>query len=128
MAKPLVLKAVLLGKCPRCRQGNMFVKPIHSIVGFQKMHEHCPYCGLRFAVEPGFFFGAMYVSYAFTVGILFGTGIVLYHLFGDPPLWVYLVTVPLIVLLTTPYIFKYSRILFLYLFGGVKFDEKFSRN
>jgi uncharacterized protein (DUF983 family) len=32
--------------------------------GFPKMHERCPTCGLKFEREPGYFLGAMYVSYA----------------------------------------------------------------
>jgi uncharacterized protein (DUF983 family) len=37
-----------------------------------KMHDHCSECGLRYKVEPNFFFGAMYVSYGLAVfaGIL----------------------------------------------------------
>ena len=31
--------------------------------GFPKMHERCPTCGLKFEREPGYFLGAMYVSY-----------------------------------------------------------------
>ncbi len=27
------------------------------------MHDECPSCGLRFNREPGYFLGAMYVSY-----------------------------------------------------------------
>ena len=32
-----------------------------------KMHEHCGNCGLKYKIEPNFFFGAMYVSYALAV-------------------------------------------------------------
>lgn len=32
-----------------------------------KMHEHCSHCGLKYKIEPNFFFGAMYVSYALAV-------------------------------------------------------------
>ena len=31
------------------------------------MQPTCEYCGLKYAKEPGFFFGAAYVSYALTV-------------------------------------------------------------
>jgi len=34
------------------------------------MKEKCTDCGLRFMIEPAFFYGAMYVSYG--VGIAFG--------------------------------------------------------
>ena len=35
-----------------------------------KMHEHCSRCGLKYKIEPNFFFGAMYVSYG--LAIIFG--------------------------------------------------------
>ena len=31
------------------------------------MHEHCPVCGLKFEREPGYFMGAMYISYGLTL-------------------------------------------------------------
>ena len=31
------------------------------------MHERCPVCGLKFEREPGYFVGAMYMSYALTL-------------------------------------------------------------
>jgi uncharacterized protein (DUF983 family) len=33
------------------------------------MHENCSHCGLHYKIEPSFFYGAMYVSYALTVAI-----------------------------------------------------------
>jgi uncharacterized protein (DUF983 family) len=34
------------------------------------MYGRCVVCGLRFEREPGYFLGAMYVNYAFTVAIV----------------------------------------------------------
>lgn len=31
------------------------------------MHPACPVCGLKFEREPGYFLGAMYVSYALSI-------------------------------------------------------------
>ena len=36
------------------------------------MNEVCPACGLRFEREPGYFLGAMYISYAMAVPLLAG--------------------------------------------------------
>lgn len=38
--------------------------------GALRMHERCPVCDLRFEREPGYFVGAMYVSYALSVPIV----------------------------------------------------------
>ena len=88
------------------------------------MHKTCPYCGQKFEVEPGFFIGAMYVSYAMSVGLLLTSGLVLYHLFDDPELWVYLTVVTLLVISFLPFMFRYSRVLYLYWFGGVNYRQK----
>jgi hypothetical protein len=35
-----------------------------------KMPEHCPVCGQRFELEPGFYFGTGYVSYGLSIMVL----------------------------------------------------------
>jgi uncharacterized protein (DUF983 family) len=52
---------ILRQRCPRCRTGNIFRYSIFR--GFAKMYERCPVCDLKFDREPGYFLGAMYVSY-----------------------------------------------------------------
>ncbi|MFA0960541.1 DUF983 domain-containing protein [Roseivirga sp. BDSF3-8] len=126
MAKRSKLLAIAGGKCPRCREGNMFKNSLLHVTKFDKMHKECPNCGLVFEREPGFFFGAMYVSYAFTMGILLTTAFVLYNFFDDPELIVYVLTVPAIVILLLPPIFRFSRVLYLHAFGGVSYDPKYS--
>ena len=127
MQKKSVLYAILNHKCPRCRRGDLFrysltQKP-HK---FTDTHKACPHCQLVYEREPGFFFGAMYVSYALTMAVLLGTAFILYNFFGDPELIVYITAVPAMVLLLLPLIFRYSRTLFLHGFGGISYDEKFA--
>ena len=59
---------ILRQRCPRCRTGNIF--PYSVFRGFPRMHERCPACGLKFEREPGYFLGAMYVSYGLGIGII----------------------------------------------------------
>lgn len=114
--------AIIQTKCPRCRQGDLFQYSLINYRKFHKMHEHCPECRLRYEVEPGFFFGAMYVSYAFIVGIVVVTSLALYFILDNPSVWVYLGAVYAVILLTLPLIFRYSRVLYLYWFGGVAYE------
>lgn len=125
MKKSSSTSAILQGKCPRCRQGKMFPYKVTDLSGFSKMNEKCEKCGLKFEVEPGFFIGAMYVSYAFGVAIMVTVGVALSVLF-DPGVWDYLVAVSLITIILLPVTFRYSRILFLHWFGGIDFDPKYS--
>ena len=62
----------------------MFANPPFHWKDFTLMLETCPHCGLRFHVEPGFFIGAMYISYVFIVGIIGTTAVVLVNFFEDP--------------------------------------------
>jgi uncharacterized protein (DUF983 family) len=125
MAIRSVLSAMVGKRCPRCRQGNMFIYPAYNLKKFDRMYEHCPVCGFRYEIELGFFWGAMYMSYGLSVGIVALVGVGLYFLANDPPIWVYLVAVTVITLLLTPLMFRYARVLMLYLFGSVSYDPKF---
>jgi len=65
------LNSILNGNCPRCQSESMYInKNPFNILTAAKMHEKCSHCGQHYMIEPGFFYGAMYVSYA--VGIAFG--------------------------------------------------------
>lgn len=116
--------AIIEAKCPKCRQGDLFPHSPFSMTKFDKMNSHCPKCNFRFEVEPGFFIGAMYVSYAIVIGVMVTVGAVLYLLFDNPPNWVYLISFPTAIILLLPFIFRYSRVLYLYAVGGVTYKDK----
>ncbi len=113
MANVSRLQAVLNGLCPRCRQGQVFKYPFYSLRHFDDMHELCPHCHLQFEVEPGYFTGAMYVSYAISGGVALVLGFLLFYLFGDPEGWVYAATIAPIMVLIAPVNFRFSRIVWL---------------
>ncbi|MBS1486426.1 MAG: DUF983 domain-containing protein [Bacteroidetes bacterium] len=84
-----------------------------------EMNRVCKKCEAPFEPEPGFYFGAMYISYAFTIALFIAVSLVLYH-FYDPPDWVYFTAIVALSILFIPVSFRYSRILFLYCFGGLR--------
>lgn len=100
----------------------MFKYPLSRISKFIQMHETCPNCGFRFEIEPGFFFGAMYISYAVSVALFAVIGFIIFQITNDPPFWSYTLVMPGVVILLTPVTFRFSRVLFLHLFGGVKYE------
>lgn len=115
--------AVLNGLCPRCRQGKIFSKPFYSPMGFDIMFEHCPHCGLRYEVEPGYFIGAMYVSYAVSGGVALVLGFMMFYLFGDPAGWVYAGVIAVALILIVPVNFRISRVVWLHYVAGIKYQE-----
>ncbi|RSK24368.1 DUF983 domain-containing protein [Hymenobacter metallilatus] len=86
----------------------------------------CPVCGQAYEPEPGFYWGAMYISFAFSTAIMLVVGFAVYHLLHDPDTWVYITAVAVVALVLTPLSLRYSRTLMLYLFGGVTYDKRYS--
>jgi len=63
--------SVFNNKCPRCHEGDFFkYKSGTNIRHFAEMHDYCPVCNLSYIQEPGYYYGAMYVSYAINVAIM----------------------------------------------------------
>jgi uncharacterized protein (DUF983 family) len=62
------VNSILTGSCPKCQNENMYMdsNPYH-LGKVLKMHENCSHCGLKYQIEPSFFYGAMYVSYGVNV-------------------------------------------------------------
>ncbi len=96
------LAAILRLRCPRCLEGAFWR-------GFLTMNAVCPTCGLVYEREPGYFTGAMVVSYALAVPVLGGIVIALMAIGG-------LDAVPALLigdtayLAVVPFIFRYSRV------------------
>lgn len=124
--KPKAL-AVLQGKCPQCREGNLFTHSAYNLGNFTKVNEHCSNCGVQFEREPRFFDGAMYISYALSVGLFLVSAFIIYMLFHPVSENVYLIAIISEVFLLYPLMFRYSRIFYLYIFGGLKFKTELER-
>ena len=88
------------------------------------MNNSCPHCNVRLEPEPGFYQGAMYVSYGFTVAILVAVSIVLYYFAGNPSEWTYIGITIALLFLFAPLNYRYSRILYLYMFGDLRKKKK----
>lgn len=79
---PGVLKLIAC-KCPRCRQGDMFMTTNpYRLKSFMKMHENCSVCGEYFDKEPGFYYGSSYVSYALSIALSAATFIAWWMIIG----------------------------------------------
>lgn len=73
------LYSIFTGTCPRCQQERMYVsKNAYQMSDTLKMHEKCSHCGLKYKIEPSFFYGAMYVSYGVGVAVAVAAFIISY--------------------------------------------------
>ena len=124
MADPSKLHAMINARCPNCHEGRLFKYKWWNLLNFAQMHENCPHCDLRYEVEPGFFYGAMYISYAFTVGIMLVGGIVVFNFFNDPPAMGYVVPITIFSLVMVPFNFRTARVIFIHLFSGITYEQE----
>jgi len=97
--------AVLRLRCPRCLRGRVWRS-------FLTMNERCPECGLVFEREPGYFTGAMVVSYVVAVPT-FGL-IVIGLLVAGLDTAVALLAGGALYLGLAPFILRYSRVIWLH--------------
>lgn len=125
MSQVNLLQALAQSKCPRCRKGNIFQYSALNLTSFHKMNTYCPHCEVQLEPEPGFYQGAMYVGYGFTVAVTVIVSILLYYFFGNPSEWIYIGIIIGIMTLAIPLNYRYSRVLYLYMFGGIRFDKRF---
>ena len=119
---PSKFSSILKCKCPTCRTGEIFTHPAASWSDYNKMNEYCPVCGLRYELEIGFFWGAMYVGYAFNVALSVNVGIAVYLFGHNPDVWVYMSAIIVGIALTYRLNFRYARVLLLHMFAP-KFDK-----
>ncbi len=124
MADSSLLPSLLKMNCPRCRRGKVFKNQNpYNLRHVGEMHDLCPNCNLNFRPEPGFYFGGAVISYPLM--ILWNViALIFYYLltgniFDHPILLMSILA--FVTLLAAPVVFRYSRIIFLYIL--VKHEE-----
>jgi len=87
------------------------------------MHERCPTCGLKFEREPGYFLGAMYVSYALALVTITVLAVALWLALN----WSVQKAVVVAILIFIPLAFPltlFARVLWIYLDQAVDPDTR----
>tara|TARA_B100000378_G_scaffold278209_1_gene280657 strand:+ start:205 stop:549 length:345 start_codon:yes stop_codon:yes gene_type:complete len=107
---------VVKGKCPNCKKGDIFeTKGNIFLFRMPKMNERCEKCNFKFEKETGFFFGAMFVSYALAVAEMIASLIIFWVLIDLSPLIVFLI-IALVAFISSTFNFRVSRSIWIYLF------------
>ncbi|HIP31443.1 MAG TPA: DUF983 domain-containing protein [Crocinitomicaceae bacterium] len=120
------LYSILKMKCPQCHEGDFFISHPYDLKKAGELHETCSVCHIKYSKEPGFYYGAMYVSYALTVA-LFVTMWTSFNLFFDNVsvgLQIFLIITATILL--TPYLYALSKIIWANFF--IKYDRERKSN
>ncbi|MBB2151134.1 DUF983 domain-containing protein [Pedobacter gandavensis] len=117
MKKTSKLYAVVHGKCPQCRRGDIFSGSMYGF-NIQRTNTNCSHCGFRFEIEPGYFYAAMYVSYAMNCAEMISLGVAAYVLSGGwldyDSFWMYITVIFTGCLILAPFNYRYSRVMLLH--------------
>ena len=110
-------------KCPRCHEGDLFPTPFDFSTAF-KMHDRCANCDQTFMPEPGFYYGAMFISYIGTGFLCLAIVGILILGFGMSINSAFLVLIAIMALLFIT-VFRISRSIWINLM--VKYSPKYSK-
>jgi len=111
MKKGSKLYSILNNKCPRCHEGAFFIyENAYNMKNFAKMNKSCPVCGQNYEPEPGYYYGAMYVSYGLNVAILVAVWVATAVLFEDMSSWWFVFWAGLTGITLAPLTFRLARL------------------
>lgn len=123
MIVPEIIYSTTANKCARCHKGKVFENNNpYSFKNALTMKESCSECNLKYEREPGFFYGALYVSYALMSGIF-----IIWFL--ADLLWIHMDAVTLAIIVAStmlalfPVVYRSARIIWLNFF--IRFDKKY---
>ncbi|MFD2725343.1 DUF983 domain-containing protein [Hyunsoonleella rubra] len=116
------LYSILTGSCPKCHQESMYSnKNAYVFSETLKVNERCSHCNTKYRIEPSFFYGAMYVSYA--VGIAFAVAaFFISNLFLGANLKITFISIVGTLIVFMPIIMRLSRNIWINMF--MNYDEK----
>ena len=129
--KPNFWWSMFTMKCPRCRRGPMFTeRNAWKLKKTMRMPENCPECGQPFELEVGFWYGTGYISYflsfLFSVATLIAWWLTIGVSTEDNRFFVWMGTNAVLLIFLQPWLMRFSRVLYLYIF--VKYDPDYKRS
>mgnify|MGYP000539214622 FL=1 len=70
MCKGTKLHSILKRKYPHCHEGDFFTGHPYNLKQIGDIHETCSVCNVTYTPETGFYFGALYISYALGTAVV----------------------------------------------------------
>lgn len=115
MDKSSLFKNVFLDKCPNCSKGLVFKKS-DGVFKMPVMYEKCEECSYQFDREPGYFLGAMYISYGFAVLQAIIAFVLTFYFFPNLSTFWQVIIIIFVLLVFAKKNYKISRILYIHIF------------
>ncbi|MFY0598914.1 MAG: DUF983 domain-containing protein [Cyclobacteriaceae bacterium] len=95
---------------------------LYSLKKSGKMNKTCSCCSQTFEPEPGYYYGAMFVSYGFNTAYFLGVWILLSLLFENVQVLDVIIALIVLVIALLPLTFRWSRALWISIFVRYKGD------
>lgn len=124
MTKGSKLYSILTFKCPHCQEGQFFVSHPYYLPKTGETLKECPVCSQNYSPEPGFYFGAMYVSYALGVALFVTIWASCNWFFDDVSVWLQIGLVIGSSILLGPLLYATSKIIWANFFIHYSKDAK----
>ncbi len=116
------LYSIFTMTCPKCHETKLFKNSNpYNFSQIFDMPQSCDKCGQKIEMEPGFFYGAMYVSYGVSIAYLVSIWVAMFVLYPEFTTTQYLVLAIGSLLVLTPYFFRLARAIWINLF--VKYEK-----
>lgn len=110
LKKGTKIYSILRMKCPKCHSSDLFEdRNPYNLSKVFDMPKTCSKCGQRFELEPGFYYGGMYVSYALAVAWAVTVFVALNVLYPAYTIELYLLITLLSMIALTPLFFRLAR-------------------
>jgi uncharacterized protein (DUF983 family) len=111
MKKGSKLYSIIKFKCPHCHEGDFFKsRNPYNLSSMAEPHEKCSNCNEKFSMEPGFYYGAMYVSYGLGCAHIITFWVARVILGIEPEFWNFIILVGVCLALLTPLYYAISKI------------------
>ncbi len=117
------LYSVLTFPCPHGHEGRFFQSHPYDLSRAGDILKHRPQCGRSYEMEPGFYYGAIYVAYGVGVGICLITFLMLRLLVPRLPLYWIIIVMAGVMIFGGPYFYALNKIIWANIFIGYKKPE-----
>lgn len=111
-----IAKRCIQLNCPRCGEAKVFIHQPDKFISFPEMNKQCPKCQYKFDREPGYFLGAMFVSYALAVAEGLVTFGFLKIMFSQLEYFTIACIITVVILLCSITNYKLARVIWINLF------------
>jgi uncharacterized protein (DUF983 family) len=105
-------------------KGQFFESSVYDLKKLGNVLDKCPNCKVNYIPEPGFYFGAMYISYALGVVVFVAIWAGANWFFEEVSVWVQISILTFLIIVLSPLIFALSKIIYANIF--IHFDKKTS--